>query len=89
MKVELAYAGSEDQQLLSLELPEGSDVDAAIRQSEILSKFPEIDFQDYGVGIHGKICAMGHRLKNGDRVEIYRPLRIDPIQARRIRVDRK
>ena len=55
----------------------------AIRQSAIGDLFPEEDFSDYQVGIWGKLVKRSYSLKDGDRLEIYRPLLIDPREARR------
>ena len=88
MRIEVAYAKPEQQTLLSVELPEGSTAEAAILASGILDRYPEIDLQQHKIGIFGKLCKLDQRLKAGDRVEIYRPLLIDPKEARRNRAAR-
>ena len=88
MRIEVAYAKPAQQTLLSLELPEGSTAEAAILASGILDRHPEIDLQQHKIGIFGKLCKLDQRLKAGDRVEIYRPLLIDPKEARRNRAAR-
>ena len=88
MWIEVAYAKPAQQTLLSLELPEGSTAEAAILASGMLDRHPEIDLQQHKIGIFGKLCKLDQRLKAGDRVEIYRPLLIDPKEARRNRAAR-
>ncbi len=85
IEVEVAYARPERQVLVTLDLPRGATLLDAIRQSGLLQQFPEIELERVTLGVFGKIKA-GHELLNsGDRVEIYRPLLVDPKQARRKR----
>jgi uncharacterized protein len=85
INVEVGYARPEQQLLCALKLPVGSCVEAAIYTSGILGKYPEIDLDQTKVGIFGSICSLEHILSEGDRVEIYRPLTLDPKAARRQR----
>jgi putative ubiquitin-RnfH superfamily antitoxin RatB of RatAB toxin-antitoxin module len=64
-------------------------VEATIRESGILARFPEIDLTSASVGIFGKPCAMNQPVRPGDRIEIYRPLIVEPRAARRERVQRR
>ncbi len=57
----------------------------AIELSDILADHPEIDLGKNKVGVFGQLMALDHILQDGDRVEIYRPLIIDPKVARRLR----
>ena len=88
VKVEVVYARPERQELVSLELDDSASVLDAIRRSGLLERFPEIDLEQQCVGIFGKLCAVGHPLQPGDRVEIYRPLISDPKDLRRARAAR-
>ena len=83
--VEVVYALPDQQVLLSLDLPTGSTVKSAIELSGIIEQFPEIDLSRNRVGIFGKVCLLDQPLGPGDRVEIYRPLIHDPMEARRRR----
>lgn len=85
MKIEVAYAKTNLQVILALDVPEQTTAEAAIRQSGILARFPEIDLARNAVGVFGKPCRPDHPLRAGDRVEIYRPLIADPKEARRNR----
>ena len=74
MKVTVAYALPHKQTLEELELPEGATIEQAIAMSHVLEEHPEIDFKVNKVGILGKLATMKTVLRDGDRVEIYRPL---------------
>lgn len=83
--VEVVYALSHSQTLRALTLPAGSTVAQAIDASGILRLVPEIDLRQNRVGIYGKLAKPDTILRDRDRVEIYRPLLIDPKEARRRR----
>lgn len=85
IEVEIAYATAEQQTLLRICVAPGIDVQGAIQHSGILRTHPEIDLTRQSVGIFGQRVALTAIPKNGDRIEIYRPLIIDPKQARRHR----
>jgi len=89
MDVEVAYATPEQQVIVTLTLPEGGTVEQAIHASGLLNRFPEIDGTDIKAGIFGSVCKLDQPLKQGDRVEIYRPLIHDPKEARRQRAARR
>ncbi len=89
MKVEVAYASIHRQQLIALELPDNTTVEEAIRASGILKQFPEIILETAKIGIFSKWCSLQQMLREGDRVEIYRPLIADPKQIRRQRARRE
>lgn len=83
--VEVAYATPQRQTVISLELASGSTAKQAIDLSGLLQQHPEIDLSTQKIGIFGQPCALDRLLNSGDRVEIYRPLLIDPMQARRLK----
>lgn len=56
-----------------------------IRLSGLLEQFPEIDLTTLEVGVWGRKSPLNHGLRDLDRVEIYRPLTVDPKVARRER----
>lgn len=91
LHVEVAYARPDRQEIVSLEVPEGTTVLEAARQSGIDRIFPEIDVENNDMGIFGKVVRdpATHQLRDGDRVELYRPLKIDPKQARLNRARKK
>jgi len=81
--VEVAYACPERQLILEVEMPRGTTAIEAVRLSGIEEQFPEIDLDANRLGIFGKLCKNDRPLNAGDRVEIYRPLLVDPRAARR------
>lgn len=83
MHVEVVFALPERQALIPVELEEGATVAEAIERSAIAAHFPEHDIGGLPVGVWGRLVERDHRLEDGDRVEIYRPLRIDPREQRR------
>lgn len=83
MNVGVCYAEADRQVWLRLETPEGSTVEQAIRHSGILKRFPEINLDMQKVGIYGKLVKLDAPVKEGDRIEIYRPIIADPKTVRR------
>ena len=83
--VEVAYAKPELQRILVIQVNEGCTIQDAIECSGILELFPEIDLTKQKVGIFGKKKELMDALQQHDRVEIYRPLTMDPKEARKKR----
>lgn len=88
--IEIAYALPEAQTLLSLDVPAGTTLLQAVQLSGILQRFPEIDAARASYGIFSKIekSPAERVLQAGDRIEIYRPLLIDPKEARKARAEK-
>jgi putative ubiquitin-RnfH superfamily antitoxin RatB of RatAB toxin-antitoxin module len=85
--IELVYAATPKQQYLTcLRVPRGCTVEEAIARSINDPNFRELYGKPLQVGIFSRLCSMTTVLQEGDRIEIYRPLRIDPKQARRKKV---
>lgn len=84
IEVEVAYALPEKQKILSVKVEDGSTILQAVEQSGITEEFPELNLSEAKFGIFGKASRAPDKdvLRDGDRVEIYRPLIIDPKQAR-------
>jgi putative ubiquitin-RnfH superfamily antitoxin RatB of RatAB toxin-antitoxin module len=89
IRVEVVYALPERQALVSVELPAGSTVAAAIEASGVREQFPGMEIDPASVGIFSRKVTLDRVLQDGDRVEIYRPLKADPKEARRQRAARK
>ncbi len=85
INVEVAYAEPERQLIIPVNVDLGTTIGGAIVQSGIMIEFPELDIENSKVGIFGKASSMETQLKDGDRVEIYRPLIADPKEVRRQR----
>lgn len=85
--VEVAYAEPDRQRVVVLELPpEGLTAGQAVERSGLLREFPAIATRPLVLGIFGQVCEAGRSLRDGDRVEVYRPLLHDPRVQRRERV---
>lgn len=91
LQVEVAYARPDRQEILSVQVPEGATAVDAVNQSGIVAIFPEIDAETIDMGIFGKAIKKPaeQELREGDRIELYRPLLIDPKQARLNRAKKK
>lgn len=88
IKAEIIYINAEKDCLhLTLALQEGDTVGDALRISGLLTSHPEIE--QLALGIFAKTVTRDTVVKNGDRIEIYRPLLIDPKQKRRDRAKLK
>ena len=87
--IEVAYALPQKQQIVTVEVPEGTSVLDTVKQSSITQAFPEIDVDNVKMGIFGKAVKPAQLVKAGDRIEIYRPLISDPKASRKARADKK
>lgn len=74
---------------VELTLPAGSTVRQALQASGIFERFPALDPGLAGVGVWGRKATPQQTLRDADRVEVYRPLRVDPKVARRERFNRQ
>jgi putative ubiquitin-RnfH superfamily antitoxin RatB of RatAB toxin-antitoxin module len=86
LAVGVAYsprAGQVDEVVVSL--PAGATVADALHASGLLLRHPTLDMSALRVGVWGKLRQLADGLRDGDRVEIYRPLAVDPKEARRLR----
>lgn len=84
--VSVAYsprAGEVDE--VALQLAPGATLIDAVRASGLLARHPEIDLAVQRIGIWGRAKPHETPLRDRDRVEIYRPLVVDPKEARRLR----
>jgi len=86
LEVAVAYSPApESVDLVHLQLPSGSTVADALRASGLLERHGLMLTDELVCGVWAKIHPLEHRLRDGDRVEVYRPLRVDPKEARRQR----
>ncbi len=84
-KVEVAFAKPAKQVVIEVTVMAGDLVQQVIERSGVLSEFPEIDLSLMKVGMFGKLCKLDKQVEGGDRIEIYRPLLQNPMDARRNR----
>lgn len=83
ISVEVVFALPDRQLLSTVELDAGATVGEAIAESRLTGQFPGEQIDSLPTGIWGRPADRDQPLKDGDRVEIYRPLEIDPRDARR------
>jgi putative ubiquitin-RnfH superfamily antitoxin RatB of RatAB toxin-antitoxin module len=88
MKVLISFATPSEQREVSLEVPQDSSVRSILGFfADELSRLG-FDIEASPVGIWGKVCTRDTIAKEGDRIEVYRPLETDPKEARRARAKR-
>lgn len=83
MKVEVAAGFKDRQVLICLEVQEHATAWEAIMAAQLSTHLPGLTPDPTRIGIFGRLCAPDSRLKEGDRVEVYRPLSADPKEIRR------
>ena len=83
LEIEIVYGLADRQVLRNMTVAEGTTVREAALQSGLEVEFPELDLQQAPLGIFGKAVKDETVLRDGDRIEVYRPLLIDPKEARR------
>jgi hypothetical protein len=88
LTVEVCCALVGEQTLIRIDLPAGATLQQAIDASGILERFPSIDLNTQKVGVFGKLKPLDTVLADHDRVEIYRPLLVDPKVSRQRRVEK-
>lgn len=81
--MEVVYARSDRQRVVRVPLRAGMTAQEAVAVSGLARQFPEIAERPLLLGIYGCRIEDAHPLRDGDRVEIYRPLKFDPRDARR------
>lgn len=87
--VEVAYGTPQEQVLFSVSVPQGCTLEEAVRGSGLLERFPALNLDTARVGIFSRPANLDTVLEEGDRVEIYRPLLVDPKEARRRRANQR
>ena len=88
ISVEFVFAAPEKQRLGTVQVPDGATVGDVIEASRLQMDFPGQSFDGLQAGIWGRPVGRDEPVRDGDRVEVYRPLRMDPREARRLKVGR-
>ena len=88
LAIEVAYASPQKSCLISFNVEQGTTIQQAIVASGILKQCHDIDLQKNKVGIFSNIVGLDVLVREGDRIEIYRPLTLDPKEARRLRAEK-
>lgn len=86
VRVQVCYATPKAVTLLELDAESSETILSVLERSGIVEKHPEINLDHAKFGVFGKIKSPDAKLHEGDRIEIYRPLTVDPMEARRRRV---
>jgi putative ubiquitin-RnfH superfamily antitoxin RatB of RatAB toxin-antitoxin module len=89
IRIEIVYAEQQRSIVKSLEIEQGALIADALRLAALDEDFQGVDLANATVGIYGSVASRDRPLKEGDRVEIYRPLAEEPKLARRRRASRK
>jgi putative ubiquitin-RnfH superfamily antitoxin RatB of RatAB toxin-antitoxin module len=89
IRVEIVYAQPQRSIVKSLSLPPDALIADALKLAAMDENFQGVDLANAAVGIYGQVAGRERPLKNGDRIEIYRPLLEEPKLARRKRAGRK
>lgn len=85
IKVTVVYALPEIQYINEVKINANATVKDAILASNLFKKIKKIQFYKNNIGIYNKLVHLNSSIKNGDRIEIYRKLIIDPKDRRRKR----
>lgn len=83
IEIEVAYARPDSQLCIPMRIPVGTTARQAVLMSDIQRRFPDIDLSRCDIGVYGRVVEDAHELFDGDRLEVYRPLQMDPREARR------
>lgn len=87
VRVTVVYCAPGCEDISEVTLPAGATVGEAIGAAGVLARRPEIGTSSPDAGIWGRSCSLAQPVEDGDRVEIYRPLTVDPKEARRVRAE--
>jgi putative ubiquitin-RnfH superfamily antitoxin RatB of RatAB toxin-antitoxin module len=85
--VTVVYVSVDACHVLSVELDSGATIEQAISASGLLSLAPELRRGALDVGVWNRVARLDAPVREGDRIEVYRPLTVDPKDARRIRAN--
>ena len=88
VEVEIVYGKTGSARVIRQKVPAGTTLRQAIEQSGILAIHPEIDLDENKVGIFSRKRELRDPVHDGDRIEIYEPLKVDPKEARRRRANK-
>lgn len=88
LRIRVVYALPDHQVTVDLQLPPGTSLTEAVNRSGLLQKFPEAAARPLSCAIFGRAVPLTYELRDGDRIEILRPLLIDPKQSRREAAER-
>lgn len=85
LRVTVVYCARDRQWIVGVEVPAGSTLRDAVLASGLPQRVPGLDPAALDLGVFNELRKADEAVRDGDRIEVYRPLAIDPKQARRIR----
>ncbi len=85
INIEVAYALKAQQKVVSLTVSPGTSARKAALLSQLDRMFPELALSTVPLGVYGERVSDDYIVVEGDRLELYRPLLLDPMEARRRR----
>lgn len=88
ISVEVVYGTPTSQKIIEIKVDEGTSIESAIKDSGIMSIYPEIDLAINAVGIWNRAAKLTDTVIDLDRIEIYRPLLADPKEVRKRRAEK-
>lgn len=83
VSISVVFALPNHQEVVRLAVPRGTTVAQAVERSQLAARFPQIDIEKLHCAIFGRVVAIDQIVGEGDRVEVLRPLLIDPKENRR------
>lgn len=87
LRATVIYCARERQWIVDVEVPAGSTLRDAVIASGLPAQAAELDLAALDLGVFNRLRQPDEPVRDGDRIEVYRPLAIDPKQARRIRAE--
>lgn len=88
LRVSVAVALPGRQEVFELSVADGATLADALAAARLAERFPGLDIAALKVGIWSRVAGRDARLRDGDRVEVYRELAADPKTMRRARARR-
>jgi len=85
LRVEVIFAGEDGVLRKALQIEPGATVAEALRVSGIAADLDVNEIDPARIGVFGRVVSVTTPLRDGDRVEVYRPLKVDTKEARRRR----
>lgn len=85
----VVYCAPGESHVIAVDLPTGATLREAVQASGLLLRCPELTAAPLDLGVFNRPQPPHRRVRSGDRIEVYRPLAVDPKVARRIRADVK
>ena len=89
LRIEVIYARAAVQDVVTVDLEEGATARDAVQESGLPARHPEINLRPIKLGLFGRAIRPDTPVREGDRIEILRPLAIGPKEARRLRARRQ